>query len=1085
MPACHVVAFRPIGSGFPICAAEGIRCAASCYSEHRRADKKLSAAVGAHTPTLSSGGIPGEVALGDVNGDGNLDIVVINPCGNTICPNVKSPATVAVLLGNGQGGFGPPTLYKTGGRLSSSVALADLDGDGHLDIVTTSECPSKGYCDDQAGVVSVFYGIGNGQFQTPVTYFTYSIGTVSVALGDVDGDGRPDIIVASQCADPISCDIGLYGSIGVMLSSTGFQPMQVYNSGGNRTQSVQIADVNGDGIPDLVAASRCPAGNDCSFAYGYTSSGTVSVLLGTGTGTFQAATAYDSGGIEPYAAMVSDVNGDGKPDLIAFNLIDENGGDTENASVRVLLGKGDGTFGSAMTYAAGAYATGAAVQDVNGDGKPDILVATTCTTQNSVSGCLGVLLGNGNGTFQSAPIYAPGGYATYFLAESDLNRDGKADLITVSQCNSLDECINGPPHHPVLGVLLGNGDGTFQPPALYNPGVYPTGVIAGDVNGDGIPDIVVLGCSAMTTCTGEASVLLGNGDGTFKPAVTYSADGLFPSSVAIGDINGDGKADLVVANSFIALNVNSGGVAVLLGNGDGTFQPAVSYSSGGYLADSVSIGDLNGDGKLDVVVANGFAVDYTSTNGIVGVLLGNGDGTLKTAVTYPTTGVFSSAVMGDFNGDGRPDLVVENPCLAFSTSGCATSSVNTFLGNGDGTFQAPINIARPPFDGVQSVEVALADFNGDGKPDVAFGTGEIVLLGNGDGTFQFVPLGAGGVGIATGDFNGDGRPDIAVGGVAVLLNISSGAATAVVSPNSVNFGNQTVSMTSSAQTVILTNTGTAPLNLSSISVGVNNGSATATNNCGTSVAAGASCTVAVSWTPGSTGNMTGSLTFTDSASNSPQVVSLSGAGVLPTVILSPLKLIFSNQVVFTTSASQTATLTNTGLGVLSISKISASGPFVQTNNCGTTLASGASCTFTVAFRPTTIGTINGSIVITDNGPKSTQTLALTGFGTYVSLAPTSLTFGNQTVGTKSLPKRVTLSNKGSVAVSITGISFTGTNASDFAETNTCGPSVAAGGSCFIQVTFTPSAKGNRTATLSVTDNGGASPQKASVAGTGT
>jgi hypothetical protein len=149
------------------------------------------------------------------------------------------------------------------------------------------------------------------------------------------------------------------------------------------------------------------------------------------------------------------------------------------------------------------------------------------------------------------------------------------------------------------------------------------------------------------------------------------------------------------------------------------------------------------------------------------------------------------------------------------------------------------------------------------------------------------------------------------------------------------------------------------------------------------------------------------------------------------------------------------------------------------------VAAGASCTFTVTFRPTTIGTLMGTVSITDNAANSPQTIALTGIGTYIQLSPTSLNFGNQPVGTKSLPKKITLSNKGSVAVSITGISITGTNAGDFAETNTCGTSVAAGASCFITVTFTPSATGKRSASVSVTDNGGGSPQKVGLAGTGT
>jgi Abnormal spindle-like microcephaly-assoc'd, ASPM-SPD-2-Hydin len=194
--------------------------------------------------------------------------------------------------------------------------------------------------------------------------------------------------------------------------------------------------------------------------------------------------------------------------------------------------------------------------------------------------------------------------------------------------------------------------------------------------------------------------------------------------------------------------------------------------------------------------------------------------------------------------------------------------------------------------------------------------------------------------------------------------------------------------------------------------------------------------------------MTGSLAFTDDGPNSPQVIPLSGVGVLPAVTLSPTKLIFSTQVVFTTSAAQTVTLTNTGLGILSISKISLTGPFSQTNTCGTSLAAGGNCTFTVTFRPTTVGTLTGAVSISDNAPGNPQKIPLTGFGTYVKLAPTSLNFGNQPVGTKSLPKRITLSNKGSVAVSFTSVTMTGTNAADSTETNTRGTSVAAGASCF-------------------------------------
>jgi hypothetical protein len=205
----------------------------------------------------------------------------------------------------------------------------------------------------------------------------------------------------------------------------------------------------------------------------------------------------------------------------------------------------------------------------------------------------------------------------------------------------------------------------------------------------------------------------------------------------------------------------------------------------------------------------------------------------------------------------------------------------------------------------------------------------------------------------------------------------------------------------------------------------------------------------------------------------------------PTVMLSPPGLTFPNQVVFTTSAAQTVTLTNTGLGILDITKVSVTGAFSQTNTCGSSVAAGGNCTFSVKFKPTKSGTLTGSVSITDNASGSPQKITLMGTGTDIQLAPTSLNFGNQPVGTKSLAKKITLSNKGSVSVNISNISIAGTDRGDFSQANTCGKSVAAGASCSITVVFEPSVKGKRTADVSVSDNGGGSPQTAGLSGTGT
>jgi len=305
-------------------------------------------------------------------------------------------------------------------------------------------------------------------------------------------------------------------------------------------------------------------------------------------------------------------------------------------------------FKPVVTYDPGGGAPNTvAVADVNGDGKPDLLVSN--------AGSIGVLLGNGDGTFQPALTYSTGDKNTYSaLAVADVNGDGKLDVVVTNQADI------------GVGVLLGNGDGTFQPVVLYSAG-RDSSVAVADVNGDGKPDIVVAGGNSV-------GVLIGNGDGTFQAVVTYSVVGYSATSVAVGDLNGDGRPDIVVANLGSSNGNRDGTADVLLGNGDGTFQSPLYYSSGGSQAFSVAIADVNGDGKPDLVLANNMTDN-------VGVLLGNGDGTFSAAVTYGSGGDADWVTVADMNGDGKPDLIVSNEYA---------SNVGVLLGNGDGTFQAAV-----------------------------------------------------------------------------------------------------------------------------------------------------------------------------------------------------------------------------------------------------------------------------------------------------------------------------------------------------------------------------------------------------------
>jgi len=446
-------------------------------------------------------------------------------------------------------------------------------------------------------------------------------------------------------------------------------------------------------------------------------------------------------------------------------------------------------------------------------------------------------------------------------------------------------------------------------------------------------------------------------------------------------------------------------------------------------------------------------------------------------VSYATGSRPEGIAVADFNGDGILDM---------ATDDYSGNEISVLLGAGNGTFGQAVNYSV----GNEPVSIGTADFNGDGKADLVttnFNQKNVsVLLGNGDGTFKkAVTYGTGSYprAVAGVDVNGDNAPDLEVAddvgnSVSILLNTGGSFVTTTSSPNPSNFG----------QAVTFSTTVAASLSGSPTPTGSVTWTDNATNILGTmALNSSGQASLVVSTLTSGTHTITTAYSG-DSNYNpntAPPLTQTVNGGNGPSVTLNPTSLTFATQPLGTTSAPQLVTLSNVGNATLTITNITTTAAFHQSNNCGSGLLAGASCVINVSFTPTKAGTVTGTLSVTDNAPGSPQTVGLSGTGTVVQLMPTSLTFGSQTINTTSPPQSVTLTNLSTnSALKISGISISGANANDFAQTNTCGTSVPARGSCTITVTFTPLTTGQLSASVSISDNGGGSPQTVPLLGTG-
>ena len=348
-------------------------------------------------------------------------------------------------------------------------------------------------------------------------------------------------------------------------------------------------------------------------------------------------------GDNPDGVAVVDFNGDGKLDIAVADYGNPSSGD--NGGVSILLGNGDGTFQPAKLISAGKNPNSIAVGDFNNDGKQDLLVADYGDRSSGGSGNLTVLLGNGDGTFQP-PITLTAGPEPFELAVGDFNNDGTLDFAVTDFSAG-------------VYLFLGNGEGTFQPPALVNTGNWPSAIVAHDFNGDGKLDLAVAG-SPVSGSDSTVSILLGNGDGTFALPVPYVLNEFLPTSIAIADLRDDGVMDLAITTYACFFGVCRAPVETLIGNGDGTFQSSQGLGLPNaawiilYPPDvplSLQAASFSGNAKADLVEVIG---PY------VAVFPGNGDGTFKGVLTFSADQAPFNLAIGDFKGDGKPDIVVAN-----------------------------------------------------------------------------------------------------------------------------------------------------------------------------------------------------------------------------------------------------------------------------------------------------------------------------------------------------------------------------------------------------------------------------------------
>ncbi len=656
---------------------------------------------------VQAGRSGGSIAVGDVDGDGHVDLVFAVPGG------------VSYLSGKGNGSFGPVTSVWSGNEVAG-VAITSLGASSGNSVVLS----------DQSGKLWVLNRTSNA-FST-TQQFTTSAGVVTA--GDFDGDGHADIAVASPLGNSI----------------------QFFSGRGDGTLRAPKAIDTGMPVSVLAAPSALAGASVLSFASETAGAVGVITMIRTGTSsgpvsasrTLQTAAVLSKGagtlkGVSPASQQATIISLSSSPTVTTYGKSVTLTAVVSPGNATGLVAYYDGvTFLGSATLSNGsaAYSTtllapGTRYLTAHYIGDPNNLPSSSSISSHTVTDALGT----GFPTYTAVSV--PGSAQPGWVVVSDFNRDGRQDAALVNSGNN------------TVSVFLGNGNGTFGYPTTLTTYQVPYAGVAADFNGDGFQDLAVSALDGV-------EIFRGNGTGTFSSPTTFAA-GANPSQVVVGDFNNDGIPDLAVANGA------SSTVSVLFGNGDGTFATAVNLPTGntsGSGTTALVVLDYNRDGNADLA-----AID--TTDGLVYLFAGNGNGTFQGVASLNVGGTPADIASADFNWDGAPDLVIVD-----STN----SQILVLLGNGNGTFQPAVTYPT----GSLPVSVAISDFNGDGQADLAvangFDTTISVFLGTGTGAFQpgstypGVTYNPGGflVQLTTGEFNGDGATDLAVANAGDILGTS-------------------------------------------------------------------------------------------------------------------------------------------------------------------------------------------------------------------------------------------------------------------------------------------------------------------------